>query len=487
VAQRSAVSRLLAGLRKQPHDFRPSLQVFPELNAEKIAADMELGAKGEERGKRAEPPSGSTTMDDIELAIIGRIDTEKNAAHTTLQDELTVYDQRLAALDFQGRFTAIRNAAPEAVAEFLAEVTEGKNELFTRKRHLIEVEAERDDFRQKHNIKRVSRHAKGGNLVLKIGVLMALLVIEIIANGIFLSKGSELGYLGGIVEAAVFAALNVLVSFGIGAVGVRWLNHTSIFKKLIGSVSLLAYLAFAVLLNLALAHYREISGTILEDAGREVVTKLFANPLGLTDLKSWLFFLMGLAFSAIAFGDAFFVYDPFPGFGPLQKRVDEAHEDYIAFRRDLTDSFRDIRDEAVEAMEEANRDLSLRRSEYDAILRSRTRLIQLFNAHQDHLEKAANLLLTAYRTANAQARPTESQAPARFQAAYQLSRMSVLADSADVSASQSLRKTIEVAQQLLERQVIEMHEEFKRAVKSLDDIENILPGASNGSSQSQAA
>lgn len=89
--------------------------------------------------------------------------------------------------------------------------------------------------------------------------------------------------------------------------------------------------------------------------------------------------------------------------------------------------------------------------------------------------------------ANAQARPAESPAPARFQAAYPLTRMSVLADSADTSASQSLRKTIEVAQHLLERQVIEIHEEFKKAVKSLDDIENILPGASNGSSQSQAA
>jgi hypothetical protein len=35
----------------------------------------------------------------------------------------------------------------------------------------------------------------------------------------------------------------------------------------------------------------------------------------------------------------------------------------------------EIRDQAIEALEEANRDLSIRRSEHDVILESRTRLV----------------------------------------------------------------------------------------------------------------
>jgi hypothetical protein len=43
-----------------------------------------------------------------------------------------------------------------------------------------------------------------------------LLLVELIINGNFLAKGSQLGLLGGIIEAFAFAALNLLVSFFLG-------------------------------------------------------------------------------------------------------------------------------------------------------------------------------------------------------------------------------------------------------------------------------
>ena len=103
-------------------------------------------------------------------------------------------------------------------------------------------------------------------------------------------------------EAFAFAVLNVIVSFGIAAVGVRWINHRNLFAKLVGLLSLVFYVCFALSLNLALAHYREIAGTLSEEAGREVITRILSDPLALADLKSWLFFGLGFTFSAIALG-----------------------------------------------------------------------------------------------------------------------------------------------------------------------------------------
>ena len=65
---------------------------------------------------------------------------------------------------------------------------------------------------------RTARFASGGNLTLKLGVLLALFVFEVLLNGFFLAKGSELGYLGGAAEALTFALFNIGVSFLAGAV-----------------------------------------------------------------------------------------------------------------------------------------------------------------------------------------------------------------------------------------------------------------------------
>ena len=52
----SAISRLLSGLKREHHDYRPSLNIFPELNPDKIASELHLEYEASERGRRNEPP-----------------------------------------------------------------------------------------------------------------------------------------------------------------------------------------------------------------------------------------------------------------------------------------------------------------------------------------------------------------------------------------------------------------------------------------------
>ena len=54
---KSALGRLVNGLKRAPHDYRPSLEVFPALNVDKLAADLELAQAGGRRGAREEPLS----------------------------------------------------------------------------------------------------------------------------------------------------------------------------------------------------------------------------------------------------------------------------------------------------------------------------------------------------------------------------------------------------------------------------------------------
>jgi hypothetical protein len=340
------------------------------------------------------------------------------------------------------------------------------------RRHLRDLELERDEFQRRHKLKRTARFAAGGNLTLKVGVLLVLFVFEVFLNGFFLAKGSELGYLGGAAEAFTFALLNIGVAFLIATVGVRELNHRNLLRKLFGLLSLALYLALLVGLNLALAHYREVSAELITEAGREVLVRLRTMPLALVDLKSWLLFGLGVLCSLIAFADAFLIFDPYPGYGALEKRRAAAHDAYIRRKNDLIARLLDIRDEAIEILEEANRDLSIRRAEHDSILEGRARLVRLFATHQSHLERAANALLSVYREADKGVRKTP--APRRFASPYMLEKIPVEQELLETSAREDLRRSIADSQAVLVRQVEAVHAEFERAFASYREIDELI-------------
>jgi hypothetical protein len=485
LAVSSALARLVGGLKREQHDYRASLEVFPALNIGKLAADLAVGRLGAERGAEEAPVSDSAVLDDVEGRIVERVEAEKNSAHGVFLDELHLYKERLSGLDFEGRFATIRQAAPAAVSEFRAEAAQGRDELHSLRRHLRDVEAERDDFRRRHRLTRAARWAAGGNLTLKIGILLSLFVFEVFLNGFFLAKGSELGYVGGAAEALTFALLNIGVSFLAGAVGVRELNHRNYMRKVFGLLALICYLAIAVGLNLTLAHYREAAGSFVSDAGQEVLVRLRTAPLGITDVKSWLFFSIGMLCSLIAFGDSYLIFDPYPGYGMLEKRRAAAYEAYIQRKNELIAALLAIRDQAIEILEEANRDLSVRRSEYDAILESRTRLVRLFEAHQTHLDRTANALLSTYREANQRSRKTPP--PPRFAVPYALEKISTEHELLPISARDDLRRSIAESQAVLVDQVRAIHDEFERAFASYREIDDLVEEPSIARSNAKAA
>jgi hypothetical protein len=156
----------------------------------------------------------------------------------------------------------------------------------------------------------------------------------------------------------------------------------------------------------------------------------------------------------------------------LEKRRAEAHDAYIRQKNDLIAELLEIRDDAIEAMEEANRDLSIRRGEHDAILEGRARLVRLFAAHQSSLDRAANALLAVYREANKRQRKTPP--PARFSSVFTLERFPVEQQLLETSAREDLRRSIAESQAVLVGQVQAIHAEFEKAFASYREIDELV-------------
>ena len=471
----SAIARIRALLRQPTHHYRPATTIFLDLNVDRIADEMQLAARGTERGAQNRPTSDAQTLDDVEHQIVERIEAHKQDSHTIYLDHLHTYDERVTALSFEERFATIQQAAPEAVGDFRAEATVGRDELFVLRRRLNESEIERERFRARHRIERPARLASPGKIILKIGVLAILFITEVVINGSFLAKANVGGLLGGAAQAVTFAALNILASFFWGMVLIRLINRRNFFLKLIGLLSFLAYLAFAIALNLTLSHLREIPPAVAVsgDVGEVVLHRLLTAPYALIDINSWVFFSIGLIFSLIAMADGLMFFDPYMGYAGLERRWVEATKQFASARSELIERLRDIREDATEVMNEAARDLSVRRSEYDSLLQGRGRLAQRFSQHQNQVEQAGRALLEIYREANRRARATP--APDYFAKAYAMDRIVYGGGDPDPSARENLRKMIAATQELLTGQIKAIHEAFDSAVRTYREIDELLP------------
>ena len=471
----SAIARIRALLSQPTHAYRPATTVFLDLSVDRVADELRLAVLGSQRGAQNRPTSDAQTMDDIEHQIVERIEAHKQDANSIYLDHLHTYDERLTALSFEERFATIQQAAPEAVGDFRAEATIGRDELFVLRRRLNETEIERERFRARHRIERPARLASLGKIILKIGVLAVLFILEVVINGSFLAKANIGGLLGGAAQAVTFAGLNIIASFFWGMVLIRLVNRRNYLLKLIGLVSFLAYLVFAATLNLTLSHLREIppAVSLSDNVGEVVLHRLLTAPLGLTDINSWVLFTIGFVFSLIAMVDGLLFFDPYMGYSGLERRWIEASKQFADARIELIERLRDIREDATEVMNEAARDLSVRRSEYDALLQGRARLAQRFEHHQSQIEQSCRALLEIYREANRGTRSTP--APAYFTKPWSMARISYAGGEPNASARDTLRQMIADTQALLSQQIKAIHEAFDGAVRSYREIDELLP------------
>jgi len=483
--RQSGIARLLSLLGQPQHSYRPTTEIFLDLNVNRVADSLNLAVNGGERGAENRPSADAETFDDVEHQVVEFVETHKQDAHSIYLEHLHTYDERLTALNFEERFAIIQQAAPESVGEFRAEAALGRDELFSLRRRLYDSEQERDDFRRRHKLARPARLSSQGKTLLKVGILAVLFVIEVIINGNFLAKSNPQGLLGGAVQAVSFAALNIIASFLCGLVPIRLVNRRNFFLKLIGLLSAIAYLAFAIGLNLTLAHLREIPPAVNGDVGQEVMIQLLKTPLVLNDILSWVFFGIGFIFSLVAMTDGLLFTDPYFGYASLEQRCNEARAQYTEGKAELIERLREIRDAASEAMNGAARDLSVRRGEFDSIIQARGRLAQRFAEHQNHIERSCRALLAIYREANRKARTTP--APAYFARPYSMDRIVYVGTDRDETARDQLRQSILEAQDILNRQIQAIHEAFDEAVRSYREIDDLIPESKRGPSAAKTA
>lgn len=473
-----ALNRLREKVRESHHDFKVGTEIFPNFDVDRVARDLSLEDIGRRRGKENQPSKLSKAPDDIEHTIIEKIESEKKTAHHTLEDTLQLYVGRLANLNFEEQFGLIRQTNASSVSNFKGAIAIGVDKLHGLREALNEAKKEHSWFKEKHGLVRAARVPEGTAHFLRISLLLFLFVVETAGNASFLAKGNAQGYFGGLIEAGLFSFVNIGVALLVAIYCARLVTHRLWVVKFWGAVSIVAYIAMAFAINLLLAHYREVSGTWIEGAGVVAYQHMREDPLGLTDVSSWLLFCVGFIFSLIAFIDGCFVRDPYPGYAGVEKRLRDRRDEYVFQKEELIGELKRVRDEHNEGIEDVLKDLAGRRREFLTIMESRARLLSLFEQHQDHLERACNQLLSKYREANIQER--KEQAPKHFSSLYRLERIKPRVALNEEWSDKELSASVRQAQEDLSGQIKAIGLECERGIERYQELDKLFPDRVNG-------
>lgn len=474
-----SLERLREALGRPAHTYRPTLQTFNDIDVQRLEREMELKARGAARGADNLPPPDAGALDSTEREIIEQIGAAQKVAHDELQAQLATFHERLTDLDFEARFGAISEVAQGGLADLKAEQQMALDELHMKRKDLTIAEGSLDDFRLQHRIKRLADKKTVLGLVIKLLVIALLVGGEIIANGYFLGSGNELGLVGGIVEALLFSVLNVGVAVLVAVVLLPNLYHRNLLRKLVGAVSLLGFVAWVGVINLGLAHYREAAGvrqpTAAFAAGARdaVMERLVTRPLQLDQFLSWVLFATGVLFAFIALIDGLNLVDRYPGYRKVSETARKAQEDYAGERRAKIQDLSDKRQEYQDAVSGLRLDISKRRTEHSSINAHRMKMLNVFQEHQTQLEKAGNQLLRTYRDANVAARSTP--APAHFDQAFRLERISVTIDGVNEITSEALQVKIDEAQANLQQVMVQVTQEFELGLQRYRELDALVP------------
>jgi hypothetical protein len=119
--------------------------------------------------------------------------------------------------------------------------------------------------------------------IMTFSILASMVLIEGLANAYFFSRGSDLGLLGGWIQAITVAATNIAVGFFlIGFLGIRMIQNTKlVYFPVIGWTLIATGIVAVVVINLSAAHYRdrmEIEAMQL-DAGIDALIESYDDPV----------------------------------------------------------------------------------------------------------------------------------------------------------------------------------------------------------------
>jgi hypothetical protein len=464
-----ALSTLKQFFTRPERMLAPMDDPFIQLDLTKAASELRLRERGEEQGLQDLPSAANEDLDNVESEIVVLISEHYSRSQIDTSNSIRTYDGRLSDLTLLAKLSSIGAQASRAISDFKKDVANRLNDLSNSRDAIASSYEELRDFRAENGLRRPAHAAPPS--ITTYGTIAVAWLAETAMNAFLLRLNDSMGYLGGIVAAAVVGAINVLVAAFIGRYVWPYVNSRNLTAKILAWAGGIVWIAVAVAWNLGAAHYRDAKALGLPNPEQQALD-MFG--MGLSSIYSWGLLFAGLIFAASAAMAAFRADDPFPGYGAVSRRHVSRCEDYAVEVQRATDDLADIRDDAIDGATEIRDELARQFTERTQILAAREALCRRFEEHGAHLEQVANALLQEYRTANLSKR--SAPPPSSFSKRWMLPR-NIPPPTATVTISD---KDIRAAEAAIEKAVSEVTKAFDAAILNFEPLDQLKRRLADG-------
>ena len=331
----------------------------PDLNPYDVARlvdELNLVPEARRLGKAGVPAPDATRPGGAEAEAIQRVDKVRQDYVDWAMTRLSVINEALTKSDITHAVNRARQADKEFERKASSLMTEREAVLRATGDRARQLDGELKGFRSQHHLTRQPAYPTVAGKFLSYAILAVLVVVEGVVNAKFFAEGVDSGLFGGAGYAMALAFLNVSAAFAFGKWPSRYVRHHQISLKIVGWLFTAGALIVVVAVGLGIAHFRDALTAGGADAPAEALRALVESPWHLKDLMSWGLFGISVLFGLIAYFDGVLSDDPYPGYGNVARRADEAAKDYEDELQSLRSELDAVRTEELKLLDEAARE-----------------------------------------------------------------------------------------------------------------------------------
>ena len=448
-------------------DLLPTGAIFPSIDEDKIIREMKLTEEGRRRGEKNLPESEAGSLDSVETKILSRVEEIRRRGLENYQNNKEIYSKRVA--NAQSAHLAVKTIAYKAEGDFRGDIKDWRNRLTGLVDRLRGWDKARTAFRVKHGLDRPAFASP--NTALTVFLVISAVVVESALNGYLFASKNEFGLVGGVMLAVLVSVANVSLS-GLAGQFSRLARHRGFLKRLAGWMIILAWIGLAFGFNLAVAHFRDAVETLdsWEVALQRSVENLVNAPLGLASMESWLLLVLGCTISIGTFLKFALSGEPYIGYAKTSAQWDRALRTFDDAVHEALAQLSEKRDEAVEELQDAERDV--RESIGDAVdaLYGQTMIKSHLATFLEQCDLKTNVLLQTYRDANRSAR--SESAPPHFDQSYAFQPF--VDQTVDEGRRHDADEKVREIGQIVNDAIEGIHNAFRELMDEYPDADTIL-------------
>jgi hypothetical protein len=185
-------------------------------------------------------------------------------------------------------------------------------------------------------------------------------------------------------------------------------NHINKFKSYTAIIAFTLALTIPMLFNLGVAHFREALLTNPENAHIMAMSSIKNGIFNITDVKSWMLFIVGIMCCMFAIFKGYYMDDAYPKFGKLTRRKIELEEELHVIYEDANEHLEDLHESYLETLDTKFESLVIKEKRIGHLSSAFEQQKRILVSYIRHLEDNLHYLIRLYRDTNSAERQDAS-------------------------------------------------------------------------------